>query len=235
MNNIIAVIVAHPDDEVLGCGATIAKHARSGDIVHVLILAEGLTSRDKKQNRNKYTKKISKLAKEAHKANTIMGVSSLTIEGLPDNRLDSLDLLDIIKIIEKFIDRYKPERIYTHHAGDLNIDHQLIHQAVTTACRPLPDCSVNTLLFFEIASSTEWQLPNSAPSFEPNWFVEVNDTLDLKLQALDAYKTEIRNWPHPRSTKAIKHLARWRGATIANDAAEAFVLGRHIQIGKINI
>jgi len=228
MNKIIGVIAAHPDDEVLGCGATIARHAQQGDIVHVLILAEGLTSRDKKNNRKKYQKKLFRLTETAQTANEILGVTSLTVEGLPDNRMDSLDLLDIVKLVEKFLERYRPEIIYTHHIGDLNIDHRRTHQAVTTACRPQPECTISTLLFFETASSTEWQLPNSAPSFEPNWFVDVKNTLDLKLQALNIYKTEMRHWPHPRSIKAVKHLARWRGATVGTKAAEAFVLGRQI-------
>lgn len=226
----ILVIVAHPDDEVLGCGATIAQHTKHGDEVHTVILAEGITSRDKKCTRKQRTSELSELAHAAHRAKDILSVASLNLHDFPDNRMDSLELLDVIKVIEQHIDKIRPEIIYTHHAGDLNIDHRIVHQSVVTACRPQPDHPVKLLLFFEVSSSTEWQLPVSAPAFNPNWFVDITDTLTTKLKALEVYHTEIRHWPHPRSSRAIEHLARWRGSSVGVDAAEAFVLGRSIII-----
>ena len=222
----VLVIAAHPDDEVLGCGGTIARHSHNGDEVHVMILAEGLTSRDNCGESSKDG--LSELAKAARKANEILRVASLSMHGLPDNRLDSLDRLDVIKLIEDKIAEYKPECIYTHHAGDVNIDHRIIHEAVNTACRPVPGHSVKHLLYFEIPSSTEWQIPGSAPPFLPTWFVDVSETLGVKMSALNAYETEMRNWPHPRSHRAIDHLARWRGAAVGVEAAEAFALGRRL-------
>ena len=227
MKNVL-VIAAHPDDEVLGCGATMARHAKNGDSVHIVILAEGVTSRDEQRDRCVRDGELSELATAARKAKEILGAQTLDLHDFPDNRMDSVDLLDIVKVIETYISRYKPEIVYTHHTGDVNIDHRRIHEAVIAACRPVPSQTVKTLLFFEVPSSTEWQPPGSAPQFAPNWFVDVSATLDIKLEALDAYRSEMRPWPHPRSVEAVEHLARWRGATIGADAAEAFVIGKNI-------
>jgi LmbE family N-acetylglucosaminyl deacetylase len=224
----VLVIAAHPDDEVLGCGATIAKHAELGDEVHVVIMAEGATSRDEKRDRDHRCSELSELSESANMAQEILGSSSLMLHDFPDNRMDSVDLLDIVKSIELHINRVRPEIVYTHHAGDVNLDHRRIHEAVITACRPQPGHTVRTLLFFEIQSSTEWQPSGSAPVFAPNWFVDVSSTLALKMRALAAYKTEMRPWPHSRSYEAVEYLARWRGATVGCEAVEAFMVGRQI-------
>ncbi len=230
MKNKVLVVAAHPDDEILGCGGTMAKHIKNGDSVHVAILAEGITSRDKQRNREAHLGELSYLAKTAHKANEIIGVTSLKLLDFPDNRMDSVDRLDVIKVVEELINEYKPNIVYTHHIGDVNIDHRRIHEAVITACRPIPgNHFVEQVLFFETASSTEWQTPGSAPAFVPNWYVDISDTLELKLKALEAYMYEMRDWPHARSVKALEHLARWRGANVGVDAAEAFILGRKIE------
>ncbi len=228
-NQTVLVVAAHPDDEILGCGATMAKHVKAGDAVHVLILAEGVTSRDDKREKSSRKQALSALAKAAQAANNIIGVTSLTLLDFPDNRMDSVDLLDIIKPIEAMIQKLKPAIVYTHHAGDVNIDHQRTHAAVVTACRPTPKHPVKRLLFFEVASSTEWQPPGSAPPFVPNWFVDVSKTLPLKLKALEAYESEMRPWPHARSIEALEHLARWRGASVGCNAAEAFIVGRSVE------
>jgi N-acetylglucosamine malate deacetylase 1 len=224
----ILVVAAHPDDEVLGCGGTIAKHTQQGDRVHVLILAEGATSRAPQRDRQKLQNELSSLAEAAHQASEILGVTSLKLHDFPDNRMDSCDLLDIIKVIEQETIKYQPDIIYTHHNGDVNIDHRRIHEAVITATRPIPSNTVKTLLFFEVASSTEWQTPSSAPIFAPNWFVDISETLSLKMKALAAYESEMRPWPHARSILALEHLARWRGASVGVEAAEAFILGRNL-------
>jgi LmbE family N-acetylglucosaminyl deacetylase len=224
----VLVIAAHPDDEVLGCGGTIAKHARNGDEVHVMILAEGLTSRGSARDVAANSGSLSELAQAAHRANDILGVKSLALHGLPDNRLDSLDRLDVIKVIEKKVDEFAPAIVYTHHAGDMNIDHRIIHDAVNTACRPTPGHPVKSLFYFEVASSTEWQIPGSATPFLPTWFINISETFELKMDALRAYDSEMRAWPHPRSLDAVGHLARWRGASVGVAAAESFILGRAI-------
>jgi len=224
----VLVVAAHPDDEILGCGGAMAQHIEKGDEVHVLILAEGMTSRDTSRDRSKREGDLSELAKTAHAANEIIGVSSLYLHDFPDNRMDSLDLLDVVKVVESFIEKYQPSVVYTHHRGDVNIDHTVIHDAVVAATRPQPNHCVKTVLFFETASSTEWRPPQSHPGFYPNYFVDISKSLDKKLGALDAYTTEMRDFPHARSVEALSHLAKWRGASIGVDAAEAFILGRKI-------
>lgn len=224
----ILIIAAHPDDEVLGCGGTIAKHVQNGDEVHVLILAEGVTSRDEVRERESRAGELSQLAQAAQGAGRILGVQSVELHDFPDNRMDAVDLLDVVKVVETAIDKYKPDMVYTHHAGDVNNDHRIVHQAVVTACRPFPGQCVTTLLFFEIPSSTEWQIAGVAPPFLPNYFVDISDCLDKKLKALKAYESEMRPWPHPRSLQAVEHLARWRGSMVGVEAAEGFVLGRKL-------
>ena len=221
----ILVIAAHPDDEVLGCGGAIARHARAGDSVRVVIMAEGVTSRT---GPTAQAEVLGQLKVAATKANQILGANELIMEGLPDNRIDSMDRLAVIQRVEAHIERWQPSIVYTHHVGDVNVDHQLVHHAVVTACRPQPLCCVERLLFFEVASSTEWQPPGSGVPFQPNWFVDITETLDAKLAALDAYRVEMREWPHPRSLRAVEHMARWRGASVGVTAAEAFSLGRQI-------
>jgi len=224
----VLVIAAHPDDEVLGCAATMAKHVQNGDEVHVAILVEGITSRDKVRNREQHDKQLLELQQSANKANKILGVSTVIFGTFPDNRMDSVDLLDVVKVIEDLIEKFNPDVVYTHHHGDVNIDHQIVNRAVITACRPLPGVKCKTILFFEVASSTEWQISSSSSSFSPNWFVDVSETMQLKMKALQAYQSEMRTWPHARSLDAVAYLAKWRGATIGVQAAEAFSLGRHI-------
>ena len=224
----VLVIAAHPDDEVLGCGGTIAKHARAGDAVYILIVGEGLTSRAgapaSKQD-------VAALQATARSAAARLGAREVEFLGLPDNRLDGMERLDLIQPVESAIARRKPALVYTHHIGDVNIDHRRIHEAVVTACRPVPGHCVETLLFFEVNSSTEWQPPGLAPPFVPDWFEDISGTLEVKLGALAEYAGELRPWPHPRSPEAVTHLARWRGATCGTAAAEAFVLGRRVARG----
>ena len=134
----------------------------------------------------------------------------------------------ITQAVEALIAKHQPEIVFTHHVGDVNIDHRRLHEAVVTACRPQQGQCVKTLLCFEVPSSTEWQLPGSAPAFLPNWFIDISTTLGRKLAALDHYADELRPWPHPRSRQGVEHLAHWRGATVGVNAAEAFVLGRQL-------
>lgn len=226
--NSILIIAAHPDDEVLGCGGTIARHVQQGDDVQVLILAEGVTSRDEKRDRKIRKNGLSHLSKAAHKAHNILGTTSLKLLGFPDNRMDSVDLLDIVKAVEDEVARISPNTVYTHHIGDLNIDHRVTHQAAITACRPTPGQSVQKILSFEVPSSTEWQTPGAENAFIPNCFVDISSTLEQKLQCLEAYESEMKPWPHSRSSKAVEYLARWRGASVGLEAAEAFKTVREV-------
>ena len=228
MNQNILVVAAHPDDEVLGCGGAIARHADSGDRVHVLIIAEGATSRQVHRNRIQASDQLSDLYKSAHSASRILGVEKLEMFDFPDNRLDSVDRLELIKLIENKIFDYTPDTVYLHHSGDVNIDHRRLHEAVVTACRPVPHHPVKRLLSFEIPSSTEWQPPFSAQTFMPNTYIDVSAQLERKRAALEAYSSEMRPWPHARSIDAVIHLAHLRGSQIGYTAAESFCLLRDI-------
>jgi LmbE family N-acetylglucosaminyl deacetylase len=226
--NAALVIAAHPDDEVLGCGATIARLADEGWAVHVVIMAEGATSRNTKRDPVMHVEELSELANCAKMANHILGSKSVKLLSWPDNRMDGMELLDVVKIVETEIEHHRPVMVLTHHAGDVNVDHRVIHDAVIASCRPQPGHSVKTLLFFEVPSSTEWRPAASGMQFAPDYFYDVTNSIDRKLEALNAYAPEMREFPHSRSIKAVEHLSRWRGATIGCAAAEAFMLGRAI-------
>ena len=228
MADSVLIVAAHPDDEVLGCGGTIARHADEGDQVQVLIMAEGATSRLQHRDRIQAGEELSALAQSAQRAGSILGAAGVELLDLPDNRLDSLDRLDLIKRLEERIDHHQPQVVYVHHAGDVNVDHRRLHEAVVTACRPTPGHPVRRLLSFEVASSSEWQPPSSAPAFQPNWFVDISLQWQRKREALLAYASEMRPWPHARSIEALEHLARWRGAQVGVEGAEAFCLLRQL-------
>lgn len=218
---IILVVAAHPDDEVLGCGGTIARHAAAGDEVHVLFLADGESSRLQVPDPVAVESRLA----SARVAAGILGVTEIHALGLADNRLDSLPLLDIVQPVERLVQKLEPETVYTHHHGDLNIDHRIAHQAVMTACRPLPGQSVKAIYCFEIPSSTEWQTPGME-SFAPNVFVNIISSLECKRRALQAYSSEMRPFPHPRSIEFVSAQECIRGGAAGLDRAEAFVLVR---------
>jgi N-acetylglucosamine malate deacetylase 1 len=222
----ILVIAAHADDEVLGCGATIAKYKDQGAIVNVALLADGVSSRYTENTSSDDDLRIRNNA--ARDANKILGVDQVLLGEFPDNRMDSIDLLDVVQYVEGLINEFRPDVILTHHSNDLNIDHCIVSQAVITACRPQNNCPVKSILFFEVPSSTEWQI-NSLDVFSPNFFEDVTNYMYKKTKALESYAMEMREWPHPRSMEGVTHLAKWRGATIGVDTAEAFVVGRIIK------
>lgn len=221
MKKNILVIAAHPDDEVLGCGGTIARYADEGSTVSVMILGEGVTSRDAERQRSKRGVELRKLKEQSVNACKILGVNYTSVHDLPDNRFDTVPLLDVVKLIEKEIAERKPEVIFTHSKSDLNIDHEITHRAVLTATRPVAGQPVKELYAFEVPSSTEWAF-GSLGLFNPNIFVDIKDYLELKIKAMAAYGGESREFPHPRSPKALEALAGYRGSAAGFMAAEAF-------------
>lgn len=220
----VLVVAAHPDDEALGCGATIAKWARAGARVQIAFMTDGVGSRGIAEPGVQAARRVA-----ARKAAQILGAAEPVFGDLPDNRCDGVPLLDIVQDVETLVRQFRPDTVLTHHAGDLNVDHQRVHEAVMTACRPQAGHPVRACLLFEVPSSTEWRAPGSGRDFAPAWFEDVSATLALKLQALEAYAGEMRPWPHPRSMPGVEALARWRGATVGCEAAEAFMLGRMLR------
>lgn len=224
----VLVVAAHPDDEVLGCGATAARLVAEGDDVHFAILGEGMTSRHAARE-DADSEQLAALHRQAHSAAARLGVKSVVMHRLPDNRLDQVPLLDVVKVVEDLVERLKPEVIYTHHGGDLNVDHGVIHRAVLTATRPLAGQPVREIYAFEVPSSTEWAFQRLEPAFRPNVFVDVTRTLEAKIAAMECYGTEVRKFPHPRSSEALRAIAvRW-GSVAGCGAAEAFELVRSIR------
>ena len=219
------MIAAHPDDEVLGCGATMGRLVREGNDVRVAILAEGLTSRSLARE-DTDARELRELRVQAKQAADLLGITEVTFFDLPDNRLDTVPLLDVVKLVEQLIARIQPVRIYTHHAGDLNMDHVVVSRAVMIATRPVADCIVKEVYQFEVPSSTEWAFQQFEPSFRPNVFMDIAETLDAKVNAMSCYKTEARVFPHPRSPEALRAVATRWGTVAGCKAAEAFQLVR---------
>jgi len=226
MKKRILVVSAHPDDEILGCGGTVAKSVKRGCEAYTLILGEGPFSRYKKADIKKKEKEAKELRKDIRAANKIIGAKDIFLHGFPDNRFDTIALLDIVKAIEDVKADIKPDVIYTHYHSDLNIDHRITYNAVLTACRPVKDESVKEIYSFEIPSSTEWNYPYT---FSPNVFVDVSRTIDKKLEALKSYRQEVRRFPHPRSMEAIEVIAKRWGTVVGLDYAEAFEVIRDIR------
>ena len=224
----ILVVAAHPDDEVLGCGGTVARLTAEGHEVHLAILGEGITSRHERRA-DADRDQIASLHKQAHAAAAKLGAKSLELFKLPDNRLDTVPLLDVVKMVENLVARLQPEILYTHHAGDLNVDHGIVHRAVLTATRPVAGQTVREVYAFEVPSSTEWAFQRAEPVFRPNVFVDIAGTLDRKIAAMECYESEARKFPHPRSPEALRALAMRWGSVVGSAAAEAFELIRSIR------
>ena len=226
----ILVVTAHPDDEVLGCGGTIARLAQEGHDVYIAILGEGITSRYQQREQADQAL-VEVLNAHSRQVAELLGAKDVFPYNLPDNRFDTVPLLDMIKIVEELVERLQPQVIYTHHGGDLNIDHVVVHRAVLTATRPMGGCPVKGIYAFEVPSSTEWAFGQFQPAFRPNVFLDISATLEIKVQAMALYESEARPFPHPRSPKALRALARRWGSVVGVEAAEAFELIRTVRLG----
>lgn len=227
MKNRVLIVAAHPDDEILGCGGAIIRHVGNGDDVYIVILGEGETSRNGDFDTGK--KKANQLQINSRKVSRFLGVKQVFFFNLPDNRLDSLEFLDIVKKVEDIKRKVRPTIVYTHHFGDLNIDHRIVFNATLTAFRPQPNEQMVSIFAFETPSSTEWNMQSAYSVFCPNHFVSLSENeMHKKIQALKIYKSEIRAYPHPRSPQSLIHLARWRGSMVGQRSAEAFEVVRSI-------
>ncbi|UAM97201.1 PIG-L family deacetylase [Polaribacter litorisediminis] len=229
-NKKIMIVVAHPDDELLGLGATMHKLISEYKVqTHVVILGEGITSRSNDRDVDLWKKELATHRENIQNAQKAIGYHSNSIFDFPDNRFDAVALLDIIKVIEKEKESFQPEVIFTHHGGDVNIDHQRTFEAVITSCRPLQDEKVNTIITFETPSGTEWRSPSDPKHFLPNLFFSIaENNLNAKIKGMESYEFERREYPHPRSPEALKIQAQRWGITVGTKFAEAFCLIRSI-------
>lgn len=218
----VLVIAAHPDDELLGLGGTVASHCEKGDAVRLAIMCEGVSQRYAAEWDHE-------VRKQAKKAAEILGVTDLVLGNLPDQRLETLPLCDIVKELEALIADFGPEIIYTHFAGDINRDHKILCEAVLVAARPYSAPIVKEILMFETPSSTEWGSPVLAAPFQPNVFVDIGKYLEKKIEAFSCYSAEVRPFPHPRSAEGMASRARYWGSVVNREAAEAFMTVRSIR------
>ncbi len=216
--NTVLVVAAHSDDEALGCAGTIAKHVDNGDDVFVVFMTDGVAARGSDKGID-----MRHAASEA--ALSLLGVKKAFRFDFPDNQMDSVPLLSVAKQIEAVVSEVSPNIVYTHFSGDLNVDHQITHKAVMTACRPQAWCSVKEIYCFEVLSATEWN-SKSAPAFLPQKIVDITKQWDRKLVALACYKEEMRAAPHSRSIESVNALACIRGACHGLTMAEAFYVER---------
>ncbi|WP_261903491.1 PIG-L deacetylase family protein [Vibrio fortis] len=224
--NSILIVTAHPDDEVFGCGGTIARHISNGDKVAIHFMTDGVSARDYDNSVEAQIRKESALI-----ALNELGVDAdnVTFGDFPDNQMDTVPLIKVAKSVEESLAKVKPRIIYTHFSDDLNVDHRITHQAVMTACRPQSHSTVKEIYCYEVMSSTEWN-SHSQNKFNPNKHINIDDFWSKKLAALNAYSRELRAFPHSRSIEAIEALAIWRGASVGLNKAEAFQIERIIEV-----
>lgn len=229
-NKKILVVVAHPDDELLGIGATIHKLSTEFNAeIRVVILGEGITSRSDTRDAKKWEGELAVHKANIEKARLSIGYGSTGVYDLPDNRFDTIALLDIIKIVEREKNDFNPEIIFTHHGGDVNIDHQRTFEAVITACRPMAHERVSEIITFETPSGTEWRASADPRHFIPNLFIEVSEeNINAKISGMECYEFERRAYPHPRSPQALRIQAQRWGVSVGVPFAEAFCIVRKI-------
>lgn len=217
----ILVIAPHPDDEVLGCGGTMAKHTSDGDEVYLCVVTKTYPP-DWPEG------EIRKRRNEVLRANTILGIKKTYFLDLPTVKLDTIPQKELNEAIAQVVNKLQPEIVYIPHGGDVNSDHRLVFEAAMVATRPRPALAIRKVLCYEVLSETEWAAPFAENAFMPNVYVDISEVLETKLKAMSEYKSELKEFPHPRSLESISALAKIRGATVGVEAAEAFRLIREI-------
>ena len=216
----VLVVAAHADDEVLGCGGTISLCAKEGMDVHVIFMTDGVSAR---ADGNAGARQ-----EAAKSACSNLGAHTPRFNQFPDNAMDTVPLIEVARVVEAVVQEIQPVTVFTHHYGDLNVDHEVVHRAVLTACRPQPGHCVKNLLTYSVRSSTEWSIASPDRAFRPSLFVNITTTLSSKIEALKAYSMELRPSPHSRSLEAVEGEARLVGSCCGIHAAEAFMVTRCI-------
>jgi LmbE family N-acetylglucosaminyl deacetylase len=218
----VLAVAAHPDDEILGVGGTLARHARRGDAVLAFVACCGT-------NLRYGAEEAARLRRAASEAAGILGLAEVRLGDLPDQGLDTLSLVKVVEPLEAILAEFRPDVVYSHFAGDVNRDHRILLEALAVAARPYSAPTVRRIASFETPSSTEWGGPAGLAPFAPNLFVDVSETLEAKLRAFGAYASEVRPEPHPRSAAALRARAVHWGSVVGCAAAEAFVVLRDVE------
>lgn len=222
----VLVVVAHPDDEVLGMGGTIAKLTMKGTEVHLLIVTDGSSSQYKDFSNLKQI--IEDKKNETNNAAKTLGIKSVIYGGLPDMKLDAIPHTDINNVVEKAVDTIRPDTVFTHFWGDVNKDHQAVYESTLIAVRPQAGQIVKELYCYSVPSSTEWNPCKADSMFMPNVYVEIEDYKEQKYEAMAAYATEVRDYPHPRSVQHLRALDVAVGLQVGLKATESFVCLRKV-------
>jgi N-acetylglucosamine malate deacetylase 1 len=217
----ILVIAAHPDDEVLGCGGTIARHVAEGDSVSVAVVTRGAPEVFPPSQ-------VEQVRRELAAAHQVLDIPTVHFLDLPAPKLDTIPQYKIAGAIQELVQRVQPEIVYMPHHGDLHGDHRAVFHATLVATRPIQSWRVKRLLSYETLSETEWASPFADQVFIPTVFVDIHSYLDRKLRAMECYASQLKEPPHPRSLRGLTALAQLRGAAAGLDAAEAFCLVREI-------
>ena len=224
----VLVIAAHPDDEVLGMGGTIAKYATRGYEVAVLIVTDGSTS----QYRNDPKLQEILRAKQAETTScaAVLGIKHVFCGELPDMKLDVIPHIEINRVIEDAIKVFRPSIVFTHFNGDVNKDHRMVYESTLVACRPVSEQCVKRLFLYSVPSSTEWNVQTATNAFLPNWYEDIaGEYAEKKYRAMECYKTELREYPHPRSIQYLRTADAAEGNRVGLHAAESFILLRFIE------
>lgn len=221
----IGIVVAHADDESYGMGGTLGRLSKLSkeNELHLLVLADGASARI-----GASAQAVSERKEQAGEAGQVLCLGSLTLLDMQDNCLDTYPLLVVVQAVERWLAQVEPEVIYTHSQADLNLDHRITLQAVLTATRPQPGCTVREIYSFEVASSTEWGFGRSGTAFAPNVFRDITETIETKIAAIKCYASELRPYPHPRCEQMVRARAAYWGQVAGVEYAEAFELVRRI-------
>lgn len=223
----ILVVAAHPDDEVLGLGGTIAKHAAAGAEIAVLIVTDGSSFQYRKSP--ELSKIIEAKRQETANCARVLGVKQVFYGNLPDMKLDVTPHTEINQVIENCVQTFAPSIVFTHFSADVNKDHQRVYESTLVACRPTSEQCVKKLFSYSVPSSTEWNAQTSASAFLPNWYEDISgEYAEIKYRALSCYQTELREYPHPRSVQYLRIADTAEGNRVGLLSAESFILLRSI-------
>lgn len=218
----VLVIAAHPDDEVIGAGGTIARHVANGDQVFWCVVTEAYAPRWPEAYK-------AAVRDQVEQVRQLLGIREVTFLGLPTVKLNTIPYVDLCSALQQVVDRVQPEVVYTTPRDDVNQDHRIVYEATLVATRPLPGSPVRRLLCYEIGPTSRFGLPAGSHGFSPNVFVDIEEYIDIKMKAIQCYQEELRDYPHPRSAEGLRLFARERGLSVGLGAAECFQLIRELQ------